>query len=187
MICVLGNSHTKIIRNGWPDNLKTRYFCSSGVTLGSLKLEGTTLTTENKELAEQLSRTSGGMSMVELLNYDGFLIVGLQMTSRSLSQVYATHRLANDATGRHVVVSEPCLEETFYDTLNSSTAANLARFIRAVSKCPILIVPEPQPPEQFAVGRILWQHPAINQKMIFYFEKVLRSRRCFAGWELSWI
>jgi len=84
-ICVISNSHAASLKNGWKSiqdsfpNDQLTFFASPNRGLARLKadLDKKTLYTNNDEINEFLSYTSGGQEVIDVQEYDAFLVYGL--------------------------------------------------------------------------------------------------------------
>jgi hypothetical protein len=81
-VCILGNSHTASLRQGWDDiqrqwpGVEITFFASRAHGLAGLDLRDGRLLPSNAELARDLAYTSGGRDSVDLDCYDVFLVYG---------------------------------------------------------------------------------------------------------------
>ena len=98
-VCVIGNSHTAAFAQAWKSHLEPElpgvsltFFAANLQKLVHLVYEDGAFTTHDKELAEGLAMTSGGLTRAEIAAYDAFLLVGLglRITVTSLCGQYGT-------------------------------------------------------------------------------------------------
>ncbi len=85
-VCVIGNSHTAAFARAWKSRVEPTlpgtsltFFAANSAKLAHLIYEDGAFTTRDKELAEGLAMTSGGLTRAEVAAYDAFLMVGLGM------------------------------------------------------------------------------------------------------------
>lgn len=185
-LCVIGNSHTIPVRANWSkvaglELLDTTFFCSGGRKLDGLQVEDSAIVPANEELSEALMRTSRGIGRIIPSDYDAALVVGLQTGIRRLWGVYASHRLAQHANPRHVIISESCLDATIDAMLAKSIAVKLFAMLVDFGISRLYLVPDPNTPEQFAVGRKILANAEINAFLAAAFDRGLRRLEARLG------
>jgi hypothetical protein len=178
-LCVIGNSHTVPVRANWTkvaglDVVDATFFCAGGRKLECLKVEDDAVVPDNDELAETLMRTSRGVGRIVPGDYDAALVVGLQTGIRRLWGLYASHRLAEHAGPRHVVISDACLDTTIDAMLAKSTAVKVFTMLAPLGLRRVYLVPDPNTPEQYAVDRKILANVQINAFLAAAFGRGLR-------------
>ena len=136
-ICVLGNSHAGCINLGWQrcksrsPEINLTFFASPGGLggLNALSLEGTTLQPKSDPLRESLRFTSGGLTAVDLLAFDAFLLIGLGFSIPDIG----------------IGLSESVVKATLADSYLCSNSFRLASYIRGVTRVPVFVFHTPQP------------------------------------------
>lgn len=82
-LCVIGNSQLAALRLGWDvvaaehDWLRPTFFGAGAARMAGLQQQGTQLIPDSPSLARRLAHTAGGLSRIELAEYDAVLLVGL--------------------------------------------------------------------------------------------------------------
>ena len=133
-ICVLGDSHTACINHGWQrcksefPGIELIFFASRNHGLSGLSLEGQILSTNSEILRRHLEFTSGGLSEVNLPQYDGVFLVGLDFSIPTLSVGY----------------SKSCYDSVCSDVYSRTLSCRIASDIREASKAPVVVMHTPQ-------------------------------------------
>ncbi|QNE32579.1 hypothetical protein F1C10_11910 [Sphingomonas sp. NBWT7] len=177
-LCVIGNSHVLPLRANWSsvaelEGVATTFFCASGRKLDGLKVEGSAIVPDNPALAEALKQTARVTDRIVPADYDAALVVGLQTGIRPLWDLYATHRLAEHARPRHVVISPACLEMAIEGMFARSVAVRIFALLRELGMNRIYLVPDPNTPEQYAVNRPTLADAAVNAFVSAAFDRGL--------------
>ncbi len=177
-LCVIGNSHTVPVRANWNqveglDEVDATFFCAGGRKLGRLKIENDEIVPASRDLARTLMRTSRGVGRIIPSDYDAVLVVGLQTGIKRLWGVYSSHRLADHATKRHVVISNECFDTTIDAMLSKSLAVRIFEMLAELGMRKIYLVPDPNTPEQYAVDRRLLADAQVNAFVAAAFDQGL--------------
>lgn len=134
-ICVIGNSHVGALRRGWDalkaerDDVQPVFFASPGRSLAGLQRQGTRLVPALPGVARYLALTSGGLSEIELGEFDAFVLVGMAF-------------LMPRPDRRHTLA---VIRATCEDAWTTSISASLVALIRASSGVPLLVAHNPLP------------------------------------------
>lgn len=177
-LCVFGNSHVVPVRANWDDvegleGIRATFFCAGGRKLSRLKIEDGAIVPTKRELADTLMRTSRGVGKVVPADYDAALVVGLQTGIRRLWGLYASHRLAEHARERHVMISTACLDTAIDAMLAKSIAVRIFEMLAELGMQRIFLVPDPNTPEQYAMGRRLLSDRVTNAFLAESFDRGL--------------
>lgn len=159
-LCLIGNSHLAAIKLGWqllaskhPDVVPT-FFGSPRNSLRELHWQGAALVCRSEPVKHNLQMTSGGLSEIDLRNFDAVLLCGLGFGLRQLARVYISHRhmgLGNwpDAVQR---VSRACFQDAVSGQMRQTLASRLGHLIRERTAVPLLLVPTPMPVDTLLEG-----------------------------------
>lgn len=161
-ICVLGDSHVAAIKNGW-EKIKNDhpqhqliFFASPGPGLWELRLKGSVLVPNNRKLAENFNYTSGGLSCVELNDYDAILLVGMGLEIPRIDTRY----------------SNAVINQIFNDSTEKSLNIRLCKKIQPVFTRAIYLAPTPQ--------RASISRPRLAQYKLNYFDAIKLAQTKFA-------
>ncbi len=136
-LCVIGNSHLAALKLGW-DELKAKgqapdmevtFFGAPSDGVRHVRLEDGRLTPKRKDIAEHFERM-GGTPHIQLDDYDGFFLIGLNVSVKRILRFYKTHAWVGlKGTEGKVLVApgfaRDFLTERYGDTLMGVTASHL--------------------------------------------------------------
>ena len=139
-ICVIGDSSAAALNAGWAElaashgDVTLTFFASPGESLRSLELSGRCLTTTDAAVAARLSMSSGGLSTIDLDDYDEIWIAGLGMTIASSVDIYAGFRSEEhaDLGDEQVLVSQDAFDLMVEGRIRNAAATALASLIEDV-------------------------------------------------------
>jgi len=131
-ICVIGNSHSAALKLAFENQLVAEFgrrfsitfFAARSMTLKGLQLNGASLIPTSDELSAAIAQTSGGLNVIDLEEYDAFIIYGLGLDALILTNGF---------------LSEAVLEQTVSDYLEASLSWRLVKDIRKCSSAPIIL------------------------------------------------
>lgn len=153
-LAVLGNSHLAAFKLGWDalvaagDPLAREvtpvFFGAPREGLKHIRHEGGVIVPTRKDIVEGFERMSGGQREIRLADYDGFLLVGLNVNIKRVLRLYRSHVWFGMAgvEGKCMVPRrfvQDFLTERFGDTLMAHTVAKL----REGTAAPVVAVAEP--------------------------------------------
>ena len=151
-ICVIGDSSTAALKAGWAElaasheDVTLTFFASPGESLRSLELSGRCLTTTDDAVAARFSMTSGGLSTIDLDDYDEIWIAGLGMTLASSVDIYAGFRSEEhaDLGDEQVLVSQDAFDLMVEGGIRNAAAPALVGLIEhIVGAVPVICRPFP--------------------------------------------
>lgn len=134
-LCILGNSHLASLKNSWVklkrkfSNLEVDFFAHRKDGLKGLKVNGNFLVCDDEPLKRALNFTSGGKHSINLKEYDGFILYGLDAKGDFLK------------TGIHY--SQAVVEAACYDSTKDTTSFDLLLKIRQVTHKPVIVGHDP--------------------------------------------
>ncbi|MCB6176731.1 hypothetical protein LHP98_01135 [Rhodobacter sp. Har01] len=153
-LCVIGNSHLAALKLGWdalsragdPAWAKVTpvFFGAPRDGMRQVRLDDGCIVPARKDIGEQFALMSGGQTRIRLGDYDGFVLVGLNVSIKRILRLYRTHLwygLADDPrkTLLHSGVATDFLTERYGSTLLVQTAA----LLRGAVSAPIVALAEP--------------------------------------------
>ena len=132
-ICILGDSHTAALKNGWSEisanhpGVSLTFYAARGNTLDGIEADGHDLVAGNERLRRSLEYTSGGEARVKTSEYDAFLVCGLFFMP----------------LWKRPGLSRAVISAGNADRFHSSLSATAAGLGRAATAVPIYIMPRP--------------------------------------------
>jgi hypothetical protein len=146
---IIGNSHANALKLGWEGAADvTRAFEPTFLLAQAGKLalrtEGSRLVAA-EGISPEVAQVSGGLTAIDVAEYDAFLVVGLLLRFRSVVEIYRTHRLAEHAGREHQVISRHALKEAAHGVLADSPARRVVGQLNEIRRAPCVLVPEPLP------------------------------------------
>lgn len=136
-ICVIGDSSTAALKAGWTEiapsheDTTLTFFASPGESLRALELSGRCLTTNNDAVAASFAMTSGGLSTIDLDDYDEIWIAGLGVSPALSVEVYSDFRSEEHANlgDDQVLISQQGFDLMVKAKMLNSAAVALVRLI----------------------------------------------------------
>lgn len=162
-ICVIGDSSTAALKAGWAEiaanhqGTRLTFFASPGESLRTLELSGRCLITNDDGVAASFAMTSGGLSVIDLDDYDEIWIAGLGVTPASSVEVYADFRSEEHVNlgDDQVLVSQQAFDLMVKGRIRNSAAVALARRLREVVGT-VQIISRPLPCEDIVSDDPAW-------------------------------
>lgn len=153
-LCVIGNSHIAALKLGWDAVLAEGGAERAGITptffgaprdgIRHVKLEDDCLVARRKEIADYFRLISGGQDRVRLDDYDAFLLVGLNVSSKRILRFYKTHAWVGLGGVAGKVMVHPAFARDFLAERYADTRmVDMAGTIRAATGRPVVAVAEP--------------------------------------------
>lgn len=188
-VAVIGNSHLAALKLGSdhpgvvPDWADLTFFGAAAGGLWNLRGRDGVLIPETGPLTVALKRTSGGKSVIDLNDYDAYLLVGMMFGLGELVPGLRDHRPPGLHTSDYTLVSRSFLAAAAADRLGRSLAVITARKIRRFTDAPIVIVPEPLPdpavadpsPDAAYYQAGIWSSPELVQLMTALYDEGCRG------------
>ncbi|GLS86078.1 hypothetical protein GCM10010873_10520 [Cypionkella aquatica] len=153
-VCVIGNSHIAALKLGWDALLaadpaawaevKPTFFGAPSDGMRHIKLEDGCIVPKRKDIAEHFQRMSGGQDKITLADYDGFFLVGLNVSVKRILRFYKTHAwvgLAPDA--EKTLVHPKFMEEFLTERYSSTRLVDMAAMLKSVTGRPVVAMAEP--------------------------------------------
>ena len=141
-VCIIGDSHLSALKLAWDKisdqftDIQIKFFGSVSNSLNELRIEQGALTPQSDRVRKNLAITSGGSTKIILDDYDIFVLHGLGFNINRLVKKLSLKPPESPLTFNEVKV-----------ILNQSLSYQLAKKIFP-SRKPVLISPQPFPPEQ---------------------------------------
>jgi hypothetical protein len=164
-VCVIGNSHIVALKLAWDrfssqaDGVELRFFGSSGQNLRFLKLDKGALTSDDREVVQQMKVTSGGSSRIEIADYDAFLLSGLSLGVYNMLRLAKDHRTVGTvgvAPYSHLI-SDAVFDLAVKRHFALATCVQVTDLIRSVApNAPIAAAPTPHPCRGLTDARNHW-------------------------------
>ena len=145
-ICVLGNSHVGALKRAWDlmpewhQEYNLVFFTARSNGLGGLILIDNKLVPKTDRLKRTITYTSGGKSEIDIVEYDLFLIYGLQM------EVFFVE------PGKFF--SSAVIKQTVLDSVKGTTSWKIMEMIRSVTNKKIYVGHNPLPIQKKGDDRI---------------------------------
>ncbi len=152
-ICVIGDSSTAALKAGWTDiapsheDTSLTFFASPGESLRALERSGRCITPNNDAVAASFAMTSGGLSTIDLDDYDEIWIAGLGVSPALSVEVYSGFRSEEHANlgDDQTLVSQQCFDLMVKAKILNSAAVALVRLIEdVVGTVPVISRPLPR-------------------------------------------
>ena len=151
-ICVIGDSSTAALKAGWTDiapsheDTSLTFFASPGESLRALERSGRCITPNNDAVAASFAMTSGGLSTIDLDDYDEIWIAGLGVSPALSVEVYSGFRSEEHANlgDDQTLVSQQCFDLMVKaKILNSAAIDSFVRGVQEVagSRMPVTTQP----------------------------------------------
>ena len=129
-LCILGNSHTASLKLAWdiiadqhPD-IDIVFFANRGTTMEALQVEGNMLVPDNEALKTAIAYTSGGLTSIDIQQFDVCLLYGLDLKPYFSPKSF---------------FSESLLKEAMLSHVSSSISWELLQKIRMISDCTVFL------------------------------------------------
>ncbi|MBY5970334.1 hypothetical protein [Halomonas denitrificans] len=130
-ICVIGNSHVGALKTAWDlmpewhSENELVFFAARANGMSDLHLEGKHLIPRSLKLEESIRFTSGGLSNIDVSDYDIFLIYGLQMEAFFIEQ--------------DTFFSAAVIRQSVIDSVSNTLSLHILKQIRSVTDSGIYI------------------------------------------------
>ena len=151
-VCVLGNSHSAALHMAWKNrlaaatpNVAMTFFAAKSQMLRHVTLRDGVLVPDDRELADKIALTSGGLTRIVLGDYDAFVLggLGMRVTFTGLCQDHGTLAHARWEMPK-TLVSAACFRAMLAAGLSDNLAFWLLDRIReSGSTAPVLMCPTP--------------------------------------------
>jgi hypothetical protein len=150
-LCMVGNSHLGAIKLGWEDvqvefrGVAATFFGAFGKHMNHLLVRGGILLVSSEQT--RVLSTSSEDRKIDLAEYDGVALFGGELNIIHAINLYRNYRSdehRHDGTMIHRV-SQECFDAALLGLLRNTNAIRLAADIARVSKCPVLVSPQPMP------------------------------------------
>ncbi|MDB5663934.1 MAG: hypothetical protein JWS11_477 [Cypionkella sp.] len=153
-LCVIGNSHIAALKLGWDASVtadpaawadvKPTFFGAPSDGMRHVKLEDGFIIPKRKDIAEHFQRMSAGQDKIKLADYDGFFLVGLNVSVKRILRFYKTHAWVGlSADAEKTLVHPQFVQEFLTERYGSTRLVELATMIRSVVSTPIVAMAEP--------------------------------------------
>ena len=153
-VCVIGNSHIAALKLGWDAavaadpaawaDMRPVFFGAPSDGMRHVKLEDGCIIPKRKDIAEHFQRMSGGQDHIRLADYDGFFLVGLNVSVKRILRFYKTHAWVGLGTDAEKVRVHPkFMEEFLTERYGSTRLVELAAMIKSTSAAPVVAMAEP--------------------------------------------
>lgn len=153
-LCVIGNSHIAAVKLGWDvaqsdgradmGGIAPTFFGAPRDGIRHAKLEEGSLVPKRKDVAEYFKLLSAGQDRIRLTDYDAFLLVGLNISSKRILRFYKTHAWVGLSGVAEKVVVHPAFAREFLAERYAKTRMiDMASTLRGAVDRPILAVAEP--------------------------------------------
>jgi len=162
-LCIIGDSHVGAIKRAMGTlpadaGLATTYFAAHHDFWRGVELRGRTLASDNEQTNRIFAATSGGECVIDMDDYDVFVMVGLRFSMGPF--VLLSGHSASDSMSAHGPerrrLSDACFEAAGYGTMTKGLAAGLLKRMRAVTDKPIVVLPVPNPSEGVPAEILPW-------------------------------
>jgi hypothetical protein len=192
-LCGIGNSHLAAVRSGWDIcgsehvGLHPTWFGAMRNGMSKVRRLDGSLRATSKAVEDTFAWTSGGRTEIVAADYDAFLLVGLGFSFTSLARLYRGYRTIyqSQALKKRHFISRAVFEEASTGLVRGSLGMALARVLRRMTTCPILLVADPLPSEAALHGKEaeLWRHLAIDPDGMALFDlfNAQAERECAAA------
>lgn len=162
-ICVIGDSSTAALKAGWAgiaadyDDVALTFFASPGDSLRSLELSGRCLTTVDDAVGAMFTMTSGGLSTIDLDDYDEFWIAGLGITPAASVEVYSDFRSEEhvDLGDDQILVSQDAFDLMVKGRILNAAAPALVQAIEHIVG-PVSVICRPLPCHDIVARDTTW-------------------------------
>jgi hypothetical protein len=153
-LCVIGNSHIAALKLGWDQVLAEAgeeqsrfaptFFGAPRDGIRHVKLENGCLVARRKDITDYFRLISGGQDQIRLADYDAFLLVGLNVSSKRILRFYKTHAWVGLGGVAGKVMVHPAFARAFLAERYAETRmVELAGTIQAAANRPVVAVAEP--------------------------------------------
>lgn len=153
-LCVIGNSHIAALKLGWDtvraengperDVVAPTFFGAPRDGIRHVRLEGESLVARRKDITDYFKLISGGQDRIRLGDFDAFLLVGLNVSSKRILRFYKTHAWVGlGGTGGKVMVHPAFAREFLAERYGDTRMVDLAATIRTATGRPVVAVAEP--------------------------------------------
>ena len=168
--CILGNSHTIAIRDGWKAAPCSAAqweptFCSIPSNLTAWRrVENYRLTPHDLRASNRLEATSGGLAAVEVPCFGLFVLPKMFIHFRRFLNIHRSHALDAALAGSRDLTSPAAVAAAAEPQIRTSGAHHVALLLREVSAAPIILMPEPLVRKtviDLPAERAVWSDPAI--------------------------
>jgi|GEM_PF-558677 len=147
-VCLIGSSHLGVVRQAWsrdfesarPD-IKLTFFGVPGSGLNKVFVVGNTAKSDDEKVIQSFITTSGGLTEINLLEYDIFILHGLGFPLKSL-QAFLQASPAQSPDETHGISQEE-LGKFIQNAIAKDKIIALARALRKASNAPIHISAAP--------------------------------------------
>lgn len=153
-LCVIGNSHIAALKLGWDadtaagqarrDLFDPTFFGAPRDGMRNVDFADGCLVPTRKDTADYFKLISGGQDRISLADYDAFLLVGLNISSKRILRFYKTHAWAGlTGTAGKVVVHPAFAAEYLAERYADTRMISIATTLRRGTERPIFAVAEP--------------------------------------------
>ena len=158
-ICVIGNSHLGMLAaaylEGPPKGAEFVFWGRPGLKVTDARFDGPVLVAEESELKSRLAMM-GTDEALDLSKFDCVVLVAMSVSAFAVSGLLTAHRvfgwpgtepLMAEGPEPMVVpmISQSALHASLVAKSQRGTAYGMVKRLRAVSDCPVVIVPQPFP------------------------------------------
>ncbi len=190
-LCIIGDSHIGAIKLGWSaagigfPKWTVTFYGSVGNALESMIARDGVLTSDDEAVLDYFHKTSGiSRSGIKPDKYDAIAVVGLGLSTHTLSKLYLHHRLLRFATDETEVISQACHDACIRAAIEDTLCFQIARTLRTMSHVPVWMVPVPQSSIAI-VDRPSPEHPWLSnpEMMAVLYRSVLAQTAAIASAE----
>ncbi len=190
-ICVVGDSSTAALKAGWAEiaashaDTTLTFFASPGESLRSLELSGRCLVPNDDAVAARFCMTSGGLSVIDLDDYDEIWIAGLGITLASSVEVYAGFRSEEHVNlgDEQVLVSQEAFDLLVKGKILNAAAPALVQMIGTMAGA-VSVICRPLPCHDIVSRDPTWAE-AIGDDATSLADSFARGMREVAGEKMA--
>ncbi|HEY1836996.1 MAG TPA: hypothetical protein VGG36_05015 [Rhizomicrobium sp.] len=146
-LCVIGDSHTAALRQGWQaikrelTEINITFFSAHRTRFVDLAVCGDRLVPQSEELSQLLGRTNS--EPVIRADYDRYVLCGLDYSILWAMGSLMSFRSEDQALDNRAPISQECYLLAMAGLLRGSINLQVARKVRAIADRPITIIPAP--------------------------------------------
>lgn len=160
-VCIVGSSHAAALKAGWErigpahPGVSIEFFATGAERIDDLVAADGRLVTDNPALQRTFARITGGRTEIAG-DYDCYAVCGAKLTiyrAMAIARRSGVGRRTGRKTDSMPPVSDAALRAAIVAALRETSAGELMRLVRQITRAPIALIASPMPRDTDAPNR----------------------------------